>query len=510
MLEELLLKNAQQYPSKTAIVYDKLRISYEELYIKVRGLSKGLGTIGIRPGDCIALILPNCPEFAIAFYATAKINAIALPLNHLFKEEEISYYISDSKPKAIITDLKRVDLCRNIIAKINQNIQLIIVDGIEPSTTYFYDLIVTEETKNYENATSESGSVLYQYSSGSTGKPKRIGKTQHNLYHEVKNFGATTNLNSTDNILCIVPLYHAHGLGNCLLAAICNGATLVILEQVLQQGNPVEVPFIFRRQRVLELLQSEKVTIFPAIPYIFNILADIPSDLEVDLSALRLCFSAGNFLTKEIFDKFLTRFKIPIRQLYGCTEAGSISINLDTNMENTYDSVGIPMKNVQVKILSDEEEELPVGKIGEVAIKSEALTSGYYNMPELNQQAFKDGWFLTGDLGKKDENSYLYITGRKKLLIDTGGYKVDPLEIEAILTTHPSIQEAVVVGVKQDDIGEIIKAAIVTKEGAKIEEKEIVLFCKERMTEFKIPKIIEFREEIPKSALGKILRKDLI
>lgn len=509
MLEELLLKNVRQDPSKTAIVYDKLRISYQELYSKVRGLSKGLASIGIREADCIALILPNCPEFAIAFYATAKLNAIALPLNHLFKEEEISYYISDSNPKAIITDLKRVELCRNIISKLDRKIELIVVDGVEPSTRYFYDLIVIEP-ENYDNISSFPGDVIYQYSSGSTGRPKRVCRTQHNLYHEVKNFAETTNVNSADNILCIVPLYHAHGLGNCLLAATCNGGTLVILEQVLQQGNPVEVPFVFRRQRVLELSQNERVTILPAVPYIFNTLAETPSDTQVDLSALKLCFSAGNFLPKDIFDKFLTRFGIPVRQLYGCTEAGSISINLDETLENTYDSVGTPMKNAEIKIISDEGEELPVGQIGEVVIKSQALTSGYYNMPELNQQAFKDGWFLTGDLGKKDEDDRFYITGRKKLLIDTGGYKVDPIEIEDILMTHPLVKEAVVVGVKRADAGEIIKAAIVTKEGARIEENELLSFCKERMTEFKIPKIIEFREEIPKSPLGKILRKDLV
>jgi long-chain acyl-CoA synthetase len=270
------------------------------------------------------------------------------------------------------------------------------------------------------------------------------------------------------------------------------------------------VPFVFRRPRVLELIEKEKATILPGVPYIFNTLAEAPADTQVDLSTLRLCFSAGNFLSKDIFDKFLQRFGIPIRQLYGCTEAGSVAINLDNQLEKTYDSVGLPMKNVEIKIVDDEGKELPVGMSGEIIIKSQALTSGYYNMPELNQQAFKGGWFLTGDLGKKDEFGRLYITGRKKILIDTGGRKVDPLEIEDILITHPKIKEAVVVGVKGAFAGELIKAVIVQQGLEKCEEQEISSYCKEQLAEFKIPRIIEFRDEIPKSPLGKILRKDLV
>ncbi len=508
MLYQMFVSTVKEYPEKTAIVYDKLRISYKELFERVSGLSRGLSSISISQADCIALILPNCPEFVISFYAAAKLNAIVLPLNHLFKEDEISYYLIDSNTKAIITDTKRADLCRNIILKLDKKIELIVVDGDDPLTIKFSELILPEETDTYEKEF--EGDMIYQYSSGSTGRPKRVCRTQKNLFHEVNNFTETAKITSSDNILCTVPLYHAHGLGNCLLAATRNGATLVILEQSLSNGIPVEVPFVFRRPRVLELIEKEKATILPGVPYIFNTLAEAPADTQVDLSTLRLCFSAGNFLSKDIFDKFLQRFGIPIRQLYGCTEAGSVAINLDNQLEKTYDSVGLPMKNVEIKIVDDEGKELPVGMSGEIIIKSQALTSGYYNMPELNQQAFKGGWFLTGDLGKKDEFGRLYITGRKKILIDTGGRKVDPLEIEDILITHPKIKEAVVVGVKGAFAGELIKAVIVQQGLEKCEEQEISSYCKEQLAEFKIPRIIEFRDEIPKSPLGKILRKDLV
>jgi long-chain acyl-CoA synthetase len=511
MLEQLLAETVKANSEKAAIVYGELRMTYADLYSKVLGVSRGLNSIGICQGDCVALVLPNCPEFVISFYAIAKLNAVVLPLNHLFKKDEISYYIHDSNVKAIITDSKRASLCRNIISKLDGAVKLIVVGSSEAPAINFYDLVHPEPSDTHKDPFVFEEDLLYQYSSGSTGRPKRVTRTQKNLYHEVKNFAATTAITSDDKILCLVPLYHAHGLGNCLLAATCNGATLVILEQFLgKDGTPAEIPFVFRRPRVLELIETEKITVLPAVPYIFNTLAETPADIQADLSSIRLCFSAGNFLPRDVFDSFYQRFGVPIRQLYGCTEAGSVSINVDENPQPTWNSVGIPMKNVEIKIIDDQGNELPSGETGEVMIKSQALTSGYYNMPDLNQQAFKDEGFLTGDLGKVDETNHVYITGRKKILIDTGGRKVDPIEIEDILLTHAGIQEAVVVGVKGSHAGEIIKAVIVPSGLEPLEEQEILVHCKRKLAEFKVPKIIEFRDEIPKSPLGKVLRKALI
>ncbi|GAX45465.1 AMP-dependent synthetase and ligase [Tolypothrix sp. NIES-4075] len=504
MLEQSFVEIAKKYPHKTAIAYDKLRITYQELYTHITHLSIDLSKIGIAQGDCIALILPNSPEFAIAFYATAKLNAIALPINPLLKDNEIKYYIIDSNARAIVTNSDGAEITRKILSKIDKKIELIVLDDTALHTKELDNSTITESTSTF------TGDVLYQYSSGSTGRPKRVCRTQNNLYHEIKNFTETTNISLADNILCVVPLYHAHGLGNCLLAATCNGATLVILEPSLHQGKAIEVPFVFRILRVLELIEKEKITILPAVSYIFNTLAETPDDRQVDVSTLRLCFSAGNFLSKEIFDKFLQRFGIPVRQLYGCTEAGSVAINLDENIKNTYNSVGCPLKNIDIKIIDDAGKELPTGTVGEIVIKSEALTQGYSNKPELNQQVFKNGSFLTDDLGKKDEDGRIYITGRKQIFIDTGGHKVDPLEIENILITHHQVKEAVVVGIKGLYAGEIIKAVIVPENQDNCDERDILFYCKSKLADFKLPKLIEFRDEIPKSPLGKVLRKNLI
>lgn len=506
MLINVLRESARKHAEKTAIVYGNLRLSYKKLYDDVSRLSNGLRSLGIKQGDCLALILPNCPEFIIGFYAAARLNATLLLVNPALAEAEIKYYISDSKAVAIITDPLRADACRNIIAGAEEKIELIVTDRTTLPDICFSDLFKDGKLDDKDDIF--EGDVVYQYSSGSTGRPKRVVRTQKNLYHEAGNFHATANTSFSDNILCMVPLFHAHGLGNCLLAAAYSGATLTILEDLKKNGAPMKAPFALRLQRVLELIEKEKITILPGVPFMFSALADIPRDYQVDTSKLRLAFSAGNFLPKETFDKFTSRFGIPLRQLYGCTESGSFAINLEQEDKIRFDSVGRPMNNNEVKIVDESGNSVPDGAIGEIAIKSLALTKGYCNMPELNEEAFREGFFLTGDLGKKDKEGNLYITGRKKIFIETVGNKVDPIEVEDVLLTHPKVKEAVVVGIKCPFKGETIKAVIVPR--GECQEREIILYCKDRLTDFKVPRMIEFREVIPKSPLGKILRKDLI
>lgn len=506
MLNQLLFKTAKAYPEKTAIVYDNRRIKYGELYSQVIQFSKYLNLLNIKQGDCVAIVLPNCPEFIISFYAITQLKAIALPLNPAFKESEISFYINDTGASVIITDLAQSEVCRQVISQIDRKIELIIVDEVSPSSLSF-DALIQKETDEFEQTATYEGDALYQYSSGTTEKPKRICRTQKNIFHQANNCVSTLNVTASDNILCIVPMFHAYGFGECLLAATSTGATLVILEQLMQDGIPVVMPFVFRCPRVLNLIETEKITILPAVPYIYSILAAIPYQTPEDFSSLRLCISAGNFLPKDTFDKFLKRFGIPIRQLYGCTEAGAVAINLSDQADLSYDSIGWPMNNVEIQVMDDDGNELLSGVIGELVIKSESLITEYKNLPQENKGLFKNGYFFTGDLGKKDEQNRLYITGRKKILIDTGGQKVNPVEIEVVLMTHPQVEEVVVVGIKGPLDGELIKAVIVTKEECK--EQEILSFCTGKLADFKVPKIIEFRQEIPKSSLGKVLRSKL-
>jgi acyl transferase domain-containing protein/acyl-CoA synthetase (AMP-forming)/AMP-acid ligase II/acyl carrier protein len=503
----MLYETAHQYPHKTALIYNQIRLSYSELYRRVCGFSRGVASLGARPGDCVAIILPNCIEYSITFFASAQSGYVALPINPLLKPHEIKQYLIECNARVIVTDAQRSRLLQQIVSELDPPIALVVIDDQSTAQHYFGDLIL-EHDKYQHDGPVHSGDVLYQFSSGSTGRPKRIARTQQQLRAEAEQFTTTTGLTAEANILCLVPLFHAHGLGNCLLAAVYSGATLTILEPVVRDNVAVEVPFVARAERVLQLIEQERITVLPAVPYIFSALADVPHSVPANLSTLQLCFSAGNFLAKATFDRFFQRYGIPIRQLYGCTEAGSVSINLDQDIAATWDSVGQPLKDIDVVIVDDESCALPVGQIGEVTFRSAALTSGYINLPDLNQTAFRDGYFFTGDLGKKDAQGRLYITGRKKIFIDTGGHKVDPLEVEDTLLEHPAVREVVVVGVKSAYGGEIVKAVIVPS--ADCDQRQILAFCRSKLADFKVPRIVQLVESIPKSPLGKILRKDLV
>jgi long-chain acyl-CoA synthetase len=224
---------------------------------------------------------------------------------------------------------------------------------------------------------------------------------------------------------------------------------------------------------------------------------------------VRLAFSAGTALPRPFFDAFLDRFGVPVRQLYGCTEAGTLTANMDDDPAASFESVGRPVDGVAVLVEDDEGEQVAPGTVGEIAVRSPGLTSGYADMEELNREAFRDGFFLSGDLGMLDDDGRLTITGRKKLLIEVGGYKVDPIEVEDVVVAHPNVAEAVVVGVETKVQGEeLVKAVVVPK--AEMDERDLIGFCQQRLANFKVPQVVEFREEIPKSPLGKILRKYLI
>jgi long-chain acyl-CoA synthetase len=254
-------------------------------------------------------------------------------------------------------------------------------------------------------------------------------------------------------------------------------------------------PFALARERVLKLLEHERVTVFPAVPFMFRMLAE--THTGADLSAIRLCLSAGNALPRSTFEAFDRAFAVPIRQLYGLTETGTVTVNAHDDPWATVASVGRPMPGIDVDVLDNAGNALDAGRIGEIAIRSPAMTRRY------------GGEFLTGDRGRLDDEGRLVITGRRKLLIDVMGDKVDPIEVEDVLAVHPKVREVVVVGIPSWVEGEeLVKAVVVGEEGCG--ERELIRFCRERLANYKVPSAVEFRDEIPRSTLGKVLRKYLV
>ncbi len=452
---DFLYANAEARPAHDALVHGDRRITHEQLLDRVERMAGALAASGVRPGDAVALLLPNGPAFVTAFFAITGLGAVVVPLNPQFQPAERDFCMRACGVGLALADEHEVER-----------------------------LILAHPARRLAPRGADDPFV-YQFSSGSTGRPKRLARTHDQLLAEAHSYAF---LGPDDRIFGAIPLFHTYGMGCCVVAAARSGATLVLLDE--------PHPFVLRRQRALELLEAEDITVFPGVPFSFTHLAETPMD--ADLSRLRLCFSAGTALPASTFDAFLGRFGVPVRQLYGCTEAGTLTANLDDDPIASRASAGRPVGEVGVRI-----------EDGEIAVRSPAMTRGYSDADVLNRQVFRDGWFLTGDVGSVDDSGRLFVTGRKKRLIEVAGHKVDPVEVEDVVLAHPRVREVVVVGVRARTGGEeTVKAVVVAGEGCG--ERDVIEFCRERLASFKVPQVVELRDEIPRSPLGKVLRKYLV
>lgn len=494
---DLLYEQRDANPDGEAIVYGDERIAFAALVERIERLASGLAGRGIGPGDAVGLVLRDDPWLVAAFHAIAALGAKVVPANPAFKQAELDFWFRSSSARAIISDERTAGVCERIAAGLDWPVEVIGSGAGHGQSVTLADLVEAGSADRLPSRAPEEPLVC-QFSSGSTGRPKRLDRTHGQCIVEAEAYLAL-GLVPEDRILAVVPLFHTWGMGACIFGSAVSGATLVILED--------PHPFLLKRHRAMELIERERVTILPGVPFNYRLMADSPSD--ADLSSLRLCFTAGMAMPRKTFEAFGQRFGLLVRQLYGSTETGMISANMSDDPVATFESVGTPVKGVTIDIVDDEGDSLPSGEIGEVVVASSAATHGYGDLPELNKVAFRDGRYFTGDLGRIDEEGMLYLVGRKKLLIETGGFKVDPIEVESVIDAHPAVVESIVVGVETGVAGEHRVKAVVVPEG-ECDERELIAFCRERLANFKVPQQVEFREEIPKSPLGKVLRKYLV
>jgi long-chain acyl-CoA synthetase len=497
VLLDLLRGHAEAEPDATALVYRDERISRGELVERIERLADGLAGRGVGAGDAVGLVHRDDPWFVTAFHAIAAIGATVVPANPAFKQAELEFWFRSSGVSAVISDERAAGVCASVVSGFETPVEVIGSGSSYGQSVLLSDLVEAGSAGRLVPRSPEE-SMVCQFSSGSTGLPKRLQRTHGQCMAEAEAY-LDLGIGNQDRILAAVPLFHTWGMGACIFASAISGAALVILED--------PHPFLLKRHRALELIAAEGVTVFPGVPFNYRLMAESPSD--ADLSSLRLCFTAGMAMPRETFEAFGQRFGILVRQLYGSTETGMIAANLSDDPVTTFESVGKPVKGVEVEIVDDDGEPLSTGEVGEVLVSSPAATVGYSDLPELNEIAFRDGRYYTGDLGRLDEEGMVYVVGRKKLLIETGGFKVDPIEVEEVLHSHPAVVEAVVVGVETGVAGENSVKAVVVAEGEP-DERELIAFCRERLANFKVPQSIEFRDEIPKSPLGKVLRKYLV
>lgn len=497
MLLRLLREQTEADPQRVAIVYRDERISFAELVERIERLADGLAARGVRAGDAIGLALRDDPWSFASFYAIASLGASVVPANPSYKQAELEFCFRDAEIRAVISDERTAGVCERIAAGLERPAE-VIVSGAAHGGALTLDALVEGATAKPLPARDPSEVCVHQFSPGATGRPKRVPRSHAQCAAEAGLYGEI-GLTAEDRIFAALPFFHAYGMGACLFWPAVSGASLVILE------NPH--PFLLKRHRALELIERERPTVFPGVPLHFRLMAEAPK--AADLSSLRLCFSGGTALSRAAFEAFGERFGVVTRQLYGSTETGAISANLGDDPVATFDSVGTPLGDVSVEIVGEDGEPLPAGEEGEVTVASPAATSGYAGSEEENREAFRDGRYFTGDIGRFDSDGMLYLTGRRKLLIEAGGYKVDPFEVQDVLAAHPRIEEAVVVGAPGGAAGEELVKAVVVPRGD-CDEAELVEFCRARLANFKVPGSVEFRDEIPRGPYGRVLRKDLV
>lgn len=484
MLYHCLKDIAKNHPNKPAIIANGKTLSYRQLLKGIECVAAQLNAYDFAAQGVLALLLPNSVDFVLATFAGLATNQIVVPINTRFQREEIEYYLNGSQ-----------------VTHICYNSQLgNLIDTIAPTYPRFA-LPLVEDTAikgSYSPSLPSNAdrdlAAIHMYSSGSTGKPKRVTRTQGQLQAEYQALASTVELTENDKILCTIPLYHAHGFCNCLLAALLSGATLV-----LTTGE-------FNARDTFRLIDEHGITVYPAVPFMFKAMADSFHAVQPNLTSLRLCFSAGAALPEEVTHSFEKKYGIFVRQLYGTTETGAVAINYDGDV-STLHSVGKPLTGVSIDILDESGNVLDEGKTGQVAVCSPAMTRRYDGLPEITTECFRDGYFLPGDLGLKDAKGHVCIKGRKKLLINVAGNKVDPLDVESVIKIHPKVKDVVVVGKPHPLYGEMVKAVVVAESDCRHEE--IVRLCEKHLVGYKVPKLVEFRSEIPRSPVGKILRKYL-
>jgi long-chain acyl-CoA synthetase len=476
-------------PAHVAVREAGQDVTYAQLLDWSLRMTRAIAPVVRAPGQRVAVMLPNSAAFVAAFFAAARTGAVVAPVNPGYGSHDLTSHLDDLDAVALLSDaatLERASPTLEALPRAPTLFEVSRADGaraLRPGTT------------GGEPLPAPAGApLLQQYTSGSTGKPKRVIRTHANLLAELECLRRTFAVTEADRFLGVAPFFHVNGLVRTMLNSMYSGATLYPVPE-------------FRRREVTTLLTAERISFLGGVPQIFAILGQTPLRGHVDFSALRLVFSSSAPLTAADSKRFRDQYGVVIRQLYGSTETGTISFNRHPDPESCRESVGAALEGVRVVALDAEGQPLPPGKEGELAIASPFATTGYHGNPEATAESFRDGFYFSGDLGIIDADGCIRLTGRKKLLINRGGFKVNPYEVEDVIKEHPKVGDVAVWGAPSASGDDVVCCAIVAT--APCTTEEILLHCKERLADFKVPARIEFRDALPKSAAGKILRGQL-
>jgi long-chain acyl-CoA synthetase len=495
-----LAEVSRLFPHQEALVYNQRRLSYHQFNQQVNCLANGLQKLGIQPGDRVIIALDNCPEFLTSFYALLRIQGIAVPVNPLFTVNEIRFIVQDAKPRLVITKPELISIFTELESSEEITHGIIVTRSTHKENGYFsYDRILN--TGKYSaffdpgHYPDEVAEILYTFSAA--GSYRGIMLTNNNLYSNALAIVETCQINPQDRALLVAPAYHIAAQTCLINASIIAGATIVIHEG-WKGAEPL-----------LNTIQEERITFFFGSPTMYALITKHPEIYHFNTSSWRLALSGAASLSKEVYHHFQNIFGFPIIEGYGLTETSPVICSNPLDRPKA-GSVGIAIHGTEVKIFDPEDQELPCGQIGEIVTRGPYVMKGYYNHEEETSWVMRSGWFHTGDLGYLDDDGYVYIVDRKKELIIRGGLNVHPHEIEEILSDHPLIFDAAVIGVPDSVMGEEIMAFIVLRNGNNaISPDELKNYCQGKIAPFKIPRYIRFVDHLPKTPSGKILKHEL-
>ena len=502
-LASILRESAAADPSKTAVMLDDFKLTYGQLDALSNQLAQGLVEAGLRPGDKVGLMVPNVPQFLIAYFGILKAGGAVVPMNVLLKAPEVAFYLDDSDATRLIVWADFAGEAMKGVAGLGRPVDVYAVTplpGMEvPEGTRPVESLLKGDGRFDLAPTGTEDTAVILYTSGTTGKPKGAELTHFNLWMNAHQATHLFSYSPEDVVIAMLPLFHSFGQSSIMNSAIHAGATLTLVPR-------------FDTKKVLETVQRDRVTIFPGVPTMFFAVLHEPAAGDYDLSTLRACVSGGAAIPGEVIQAWEQRYpNAVILEGYGLSETSPTCTFNRSADERKVLSIGKRIWGVEMKVFDEHDQELPAGQdhVGEIVVRGHNVMKGYYKQPEATAEAFRGGWFHTGDMGYQDSDGFFFIVDRKKELIIRGGFNVYPREVEEVLYAHPAVAEAAVIGVPDERLGEEVKAVVALKPGRQASAEELIAYTKERVAAYKYPRTVEFLETLPKGATGKILKKEL-
>jgi long-chain acyl-CoA synthetase len=524
---DLLCRSASRFPDRPALLFYGSRFTYRQLDELTNQFANALYGLGVRPGDRVGLMLPNVPQMVIGYYAALKVGAIVMPTNPLYLSEELQTQLVDSGAETLIaldlfyerirpiqsrTGLKRIILTsvrdflpplKRLLYPIKARLNGRWVSVKKAPPVYdFVELLRHGKAVNAARVAAPaqpSDIALIQYTGGTTGTPKGVMLSHRNVVVNASQCRAWVPdfQEGREVFLGVIPFFHVYGLSTCQHLAILTGSALVLLPR-------------FDVDETLRAIHAHRVTIFSGIPVMFMKLIDHPKVRGYDLSSLRVCLSGASPLHAEIQERFEAVTGVKISEGYGLTEAGPVTHCNPVYGKRPKNSIGVPFPDTEVRIVDPIlGEDVEAGVAGELAVRGPQIMQGYWKNEAETSAVLRDGWLYTGDMVKQDESGFFFLVDRKKDMIKSRGENVYPREVEEVLFRHSAVQDAVVVGIPHRQLGEAIKAYIVLRQGMQAAEQDLIAHCRRSLAMYKVPSSIAFRSELPRTMVGKVLRRML-